>query len=187
MVLAHETGQVDRIEKLAAAANPVNRDASVVAMNPTGKVPTLVLDDGTTLFDSRVICQYLDAQHDGKRLYGADDKARWPILRMEAIADGLLDAALLARYETFMRPEEKRWDDWTRGQMDKISSSLTALEQSVSGRTDLDAGLIAAGCALGYLDLRFPDIGWRDAHPALAKWYETFSKRPSMQATVPVG
>ena len=187
MVVAHETGQSERIEKLAAAASPVKRDANIVAKNPAGKVPTMVLDDGSALFDSRVICQYLDAQHGGARLYAEEGPDRWPILRLEAIADGLLDAALLARYETALRPEDKRWADWQNGQMDKINSSLDAMQDEVSGREGVDAGLIAAGCALGYLDLRFSGLGWRNTRPALAAWYETFSQRPSMQATVPVG
>ena len=187
MVVAYETGQADGIEKHGAAANPVKRDASVVAKNPTGKVPTMVLDDGSALFDSRVICQYLDAQHGGDRLYAEEGPERWRILRLEAIADGLLDAALLARYEIALRPEDKRWPDWLNGQMDKVNSSLDAMQNEVSGRKGVDAGLIAAGCALGYLDFRYGDLGWRNKRPALAAWYEAFSQRPSMQATVPAG
>ncbi|MGX1306856.1 glutathione S-transferase [Amorphus suaedae] len=185
MVIALETGQASDIEKLPSAASPVARDATIVAVNPLGKVPTLILDDGSALYDSRAIAMYLDARHDGAPLYPADGPERWTVMRWEALADGLLDAALLLRYETFMRPEEKRWPEWIAGQYEKIASALDVMEAEIGGRGEIDAGLIAAGCALGYLDLRFADLGWRDSHPALAAWFAGFAERPSMVATKP--
>lgn len=183
MVIALETGQAADIENLPSAANPVDRDASIVAVNPLGKVPALILDDGSALYDSRAIAMYLDTRHAGTPLYPAEGPERWTVMRWEALADGLLDAALLIRYETFMRPEEKRWPEWTAGQHEKIASALDVMEAEIAGRGEIDAGLIAAACALGYLDLRFADLGWRDSRPRLAAWFADFADRPSMIAT----
>ncbi|MDM7947920.1 MAG: glutathione S-transferase [Oceanibaculum nanhaiense] len=186
MVLAIEAGIDGKIEKDKTAASPIERNESLYADNPIGKVPALTTDDGMTLFDSPVICEYLDAEHAGGTFYPAKGKARWVALRQHAIADGLLDAALLARYEGFMRPQELRWDAWLAGQKGKVASALDMLEKEAA---DLDGpitiGQIAVGCALGYMDFRFADDNWRGSRPKLAKWYEGFAARPSMQATVP--
>nr|WP_108258502.1 glutathione S-transferase N-terminal domain-containing protein [Mangrovicoccus ximenensis] len=182
LVLAAETGQ--SVETLASAANPVNRDPGVVAQNPTGKVPTALLPDGSALHDSRVICRWLDTRHDGPKMY-PDGEAVWDVLRREALADGLLDAAVLARYETMLRPKEKQWEEWLIGQMDKIGSSLDVMERDVAGYASIDAGWIAFGCALGYLDFRFAGLGWRDGHPALAAWHAEIASRKSFKATEP--
>lgn len=182
MVMAHETGQ--DVELLPSQASPVARDMTIAPHNPTGKVPTAMTPDGP-LYDSRVICQWLDAQHDGRRMYPADAPARWITLRREALADGLLDAALLARYEAVMRPEALRWPAWSEGQMAKIDAALDAMEQDSHAFDEVDAGTIATGCALGYLDFRFPDHDWRAGRAALAGWFDRFSQRPSMQETRP--
>lgn len=187
MVLAHETGLADRITHVDCAASPVARDPSIVKVNPTGKIPALILDDGTALYDSRVICQYLDTLHGGTRMYTAGGPARFDVLTREALADGLLDAALLARYETVMRPAEKLWPEWLQGQMDKIDSSLDRMAATVAGRQDIDAGQIACACALGYLDFRFPDHDWRSSRPRLAEWFEGMARRESMVETMPKG
>lgn len=181
-VVAHETGQ--QIELVLAAARPTNRDANVVAKNPSGKIPTAVLDDGSSLYDSRVITRWLDAQHSGPKLYPEGD-ALWPVLRREAMADAMLEAALLIRYETVQRPADLRWPDWIRGQNDKIHSSFEQMEREAAGFAAVDAGLIAIACAIGFIDFRFPDWGWRARCPSLAAWYEAFVSRPSMQATMP--
>lgn len=181
MVVALETGQ--EVEKLPAAANPVTRDPAIVAQNPTGMVPTALLPDGSALYDSRVITRWLDAQpHGGPKMY-PEGRALWTVLRREALADGMTDATILARYELAMRPEALRWPDWIRGQMEKVESSLDQLETEAAGFAGIDAGLIAIACSLSYLDLRFADLGWRESHPHLARWYEAFSKRPSMRTT----
>jgi glutathione S-transferase len=185
LVAAHELGLAQRLELLPAAAHPVNRDRSVVAHNPLGKVPTLVTDAGTAFFDSRVICEYLNGLGDG-HLLPAVGEARFAILTDQALADGLMDAAVLARYETALRPEHLRWPDWSGGQMEKVSSALSVFERRAAawgGRVDL--GVIAFGCALGYLDFRYPDIGWRARSPSLARWYEQFAARESMAKTRP--
>ena len=180
LMVAHETGQ--GVERIACAAHPVNRDPKIVAVNPTGKVPTAVLDDGSALYDSRVITQWLDAQHGGAKMY-PNGAARWPVLRTEAMADGLLDAALLVRHEVATRPEDYRWPDWADSHRAKIASSLDELEREAGAFSGVDAGLIAAACALSYLDFRFGDLDWRADHPVLAAWYDEFRERPSMKAT----
>jgi glutathione S-transferase len=185
MVVALELGLADRIEKLAAAANPVTRDAKIVASNPLGKVPTLLTDDGTALYDSRVICEYLNELGRGTLLPAAG-AARWRVLTEQSLGDGILDAALLARYEGAMRPEQSRWPAWTAGQMEKVHSGLATIEANAAAWADaFDLGKITLACALGYLDFRFASIGWRAAYPATAAWHARIDARPSLQATRP--
>lgn len=189
MVCAHEKGVADRIEKLPSAASPITRDKTIVRANPSGKVPTAIVEDGTQLFDSRVICAYVDEMSEAAPLISAEKAARFRALTLEALADSMLDAALLCRYETVMRPKELHWPEWYAGQMEKIDSGLDDLE--ANWRTELDAapsiGSIAAACALGYLDFRFPGKDWRSGHPGLAEWFAGFEERPSMQETKPQG
>ena len=183
MVLAHEHGLVERIELVPTSLSPVQGNDSLVLENPLMKVPSLVTDDGQTLYDSPVICEYLDDMATGRKLFPAAGPARWTALRQQALGDGILDAIILCAYET-QRPEDKRWSGWTDGQMRKAHQGLAAAEtEDLAG--PLTIGPIAIGCMLGYLDLRFPDDGWRRRHPKLAAWYEAFEQRPSMQATKP--
>jgi glutathione S-transferase len=186
LVLAHEVGLIDRIAVTTAGASPTGPAPEVAAHNPLGKIPALVLEDGTALYDSRVICEYLDGLSAGPRLF-PEGAARWDALIRQALADGLLDAALLTRYERVLRPEERRWDAWESGQTGKIRSALDRFETLVAGGPALDIGTVAMACALGYLDLRFPDLAWREGRPALAAWFADFARRPSMEATVPKG
>jgi len=182
LVVAHELGLRDRIEIVPATAHPVTRDRALVAVNPLGQVPTLVLDDGSALWDSRVICDYLNTLAGGDIIPGGD--ARYAALREEALADGVTDAALLTRYETAVRPEPLRWAEWIAGQLDKVACGLAALEPRASAFGDrVDIGTIAWGCALGYLDFRFASFGWRDRHPNAAAWFEWFGGRESMTTT----
>ena len=184
MIVAHETGLVDKIELAPASVAPTAINEVLAVDNPLVKVPTLVLADGTSLFDSRVIAEYLDAQHQGRRLFPAEGPARWKALRGQATADGLLDAALLSRYENVLRPEPLRWKDWTDGQFRKVRQALATLAQEDLG-TEPTIAEIAAGCALGWLGFRFPEEDWRSAHPTLAAWFAEISKRPSFAATTP--
>ncbi|MET3495291.1 glutathione S-transferase [Variovorax boronicumulans] len=185
MVVAHELGIADRIEKLPSAAGPVKRDATILPKNPLGQVPTFICDDGQVLYDSRVICEYLDATHSGA-LFPADGTERWARLTELALADGMTGAALLARYETMLRPETLRWNDWTEGQLAKVRTGLEWLETAAPSFGErVDIGTIAFGCALGYMDFRFPSVDWRASAPHTAKWFEVFNQRASMQATLP--
>jgi len=177
----------DRIETVNAAVSPTQRNPEVVAHNPVGKVPTLVTDDGQAFYDSRVICEYLAGQAaNGTALFPPTGPTRWTALRRQALADGLLDAALLARYETATRPEALRWGDWLDGQLDKIRASAQTIEAEVNDFGDrVDIGTLAIACALGYLDLRYPHLQWRDDAPRAAAWFASFSQRPSLVDTAP--
>ena len=185
LVSAHELGLRERIELLPATPHPVNRDRALVASNPLGKVPTLVTDDGAVLYDSRVICEYLNTMGDG-HLMPEKAAEKWGVSRDAALADGIMEAAVLVRYETFARPEHLRWKDWIDGQMDKVSCGLAEIEGR-AGTFDkrIDLGTIAIGCALGYLDFRFAALGWKNSHPKIAAWFGRFDARESMQATRP--
>jgi len=156
-----------------------------VALNPLGKVPTLMRNDGSPLFDSPVVCEYLDSLHTGDKLYPPGGDARWVALQQAALCDGVLDA-LSARRHELRRPEGQRSADVIDKQRIKSDRGLLALERDadrLSGPVTI--GHIAAACCLGYLDFRFEPEPWRGTHPKLARWYETFSKRPSMQQTMP--
>jgi len=128
LVSAHELGLRERLELLPAAAHPVNRDRAVVAHNPLGKIPTLITDEGTALYDSRVICEYLNSLSDG-HLIPEPGPRRWAALVEQALADGLMDAAVLTRYENAARPEALRWADWIAGQLDKVACALAEIER----------------------------------------------------------
>ena len=185
MACAIELGLDGKIEPAKAAAHPVNRDQNIVAVNPIGKIPTLITDDGLALYDSRVICEYLDQLGGGAKLFPRDS-TRWQALVEQSAGDGLLDAALLCRYEATVRPEELRYTPWRDGQMDKIATSLAQFEKWVPGFGDrVDIGTITVGCALGYLDFRFNDYGWRKGRDALAAWFAKFDARPAMEKTRP--
>ena len=190
MVVAIEHGLESQIEKIPAAPSVLNRVPDLEAANPLGKVPALQDDAGNWLFDSPVICEYLDSLRGGLML-PASGSERWRVLTLQALADGALDAALLMRYEQVLRPEPLRWDDWLAGQRAKIIRSIDLLDGQLGDPpaegAKPDLGAVTVGCLLGYLDFRFPDIGWRTDRPALAAWFERFSERASMRATVPVG
>jgi glutathione S-transferase len=186
MVTAHCLGLTAQIEKLISAAHPIHRDERIAAFNPLAKVPALQTADGLTLYDSRVICEYLDS-YAGGLLFPREGQARWVSLTRQALGDGLLEAALLARYETTARPTDKQWDGWTDGQLTKVRAALADIETQVaqfSTQPD-DIGLITLGCGLGYLDFRFASLDWRADHPATAAWFAVFDQHPAMLTTRP--
>jgi glutathione S-transferase len=186
LALAHEAGLAGRIDLVpTVTADPCSGLAND---NPLGKIPALATDDGQVLFDSPVICEYLDSLHGGGKFLPPAGSARWTALRRQALADGLLDAALLRRYES-ARPADEQSPGWHDKQKAVITRALDALEAEADRLGDpadpVDIGRIAVGCALGYLDFRFAADAWREGRPKLARWYEGFAKRPSMAATVP--
>ena len=186
-VLLHETGQTERVALREVQLSPTAPHAEVMADNPAGKIPALRLADGNVLHDSRVIFDYLDQQHVGEPLIPANGSARWRRLTLASLADAILDAAVLLRYETFLRPEDKRWDDWQQAQQDKIERALSYFERDCLAElaSHFDVAAVGLACALGYLDLRQPQLGWRERYVGLAGWYADVSQRPSMQATQP--
>ncbi len=186
MVVAKELDLVDRIELLPASAHPINRSREIIAHNPLGQVPTLITDDGMMLADSRVICEYLDSFAGGGRLIPASSTARWRALVDQSVGDGALAASVVSRYETAVRPSDKQSKEWIDAQLDKVRCSLVTIESAAAGFGDrLDVGTITFGCLLGYLDLRFADLKWRDSHPATAAWFARFDARPAMASTRP--
>ena len=183
LVCAHELGLRGQLELIPAVPHPVNRDRSVVAQNPLGKIPTLITDQSEVLYDSRVICEYLNEVAQG-RLIPAPGPARWCVLVEQALADGIMDAAVLTRYEATVRPEELRWEAWIGGQLAKVYCALADIEKRAAEFRDrLDLGVISIGCALGYLDLRFGSLAWRDKSPKTALWFDRFNQRESMVST----
>lgn len=185
--LIHELDLHERIERLPSAANPLQRDERITRYNPLGKVPVLVTDGGTPLFDSRVIADYLCSLVPGNRLLPADGESRWVVLRNQALADGLLDAALLVRYEIGPRPEAQRWSGWVEAQSAKIVAALDMLENEAAGWNGcFDLGMLAAGCALAYLDLRFAELEWRARCPVLAQVMAPVLARDSFVQTIPM-
>lgn len=188
LVTAIEKGLDGKIERLPAAAHPVNADMNLAAKNPLGKVPCLITDDGRALFDSSVICAYIDTLK-APHLIPADPKGRFDCMTLESLADGFLDAGILLRYEHALRPEAKRWDDWVKGQMGKIERAMDALETTYASQLagPLTVGQIGVACALGWFDFRYGHVDWRKPRPKLAAFAKSFNERQSMKATVPVG
>jgi glutathione S-transferase len=183
-VLLHETGLISDVEIVPVTNSPLAPDDTNKAQNPLGKIPTLIRADGPAIYDSRVICRFLDAKA-GARLY--PEHRIWETLTLEATADGILEAAVLMVYEARFREEALRSTAWLDAQWLKIDRALDALEarwmSHLHGK--LDMGQIAVACALGYLDFRHGDRDWRGTRPSLAAWYQVFAARPSMEATVP--
>jgi glutathione S-transferase len=182
-VTAREKGLHDRIQLHACV--PLDNPPTLLHANPLGKIPALVLDNGIALYDSPVICEYLDSLDREQPLIPAHGDARWTVLRAQALADGLLDVAVAQVYE-WRRPESERspatlarWHAQMCRAVDEMAVQLGNLPP------ELNLGHIAFGCALGYLDLRFTDLGWRATQPALAAWFADFGQRESMRETRP--
>ncbi len=186
LVVAAECGIADQIEKEEIALTPVNSHAPLNSENPLGKIPSLLLANNESLYDSRVICEYIDALADGG-LFPPNGSARWTALRRQATADGFCDAAVLVRYEGFVRPSEKQWPDWAEAQLKKCRRAIDVLEKdSASFGDTVDIGTLSVAVALGYFDFRNDEEAWRNNAPNLAKWYEGFALRPSLVKTQPV-
>ncbi len=184
VVTAMEIGLDTEIEKIPT--NPWDAATDLPSDNPIGKVPALVIDGARVLFDSPVICEYLDNLHDGAKLFPPSGEARWSALRLQALGDGILDAAVLRLLEG-RRPEERRSPDWVERQKNVVNRALDTLDKEADGleRDAASIGHVTIGCALGYLDFRFPNDDWRRGRPKLTQWYEKFSQRASMKETVP--
>jgi len=184
-IVALETKLGAQIEEITIAVSPVKPHADLRRENPLVKIPALTTDDAGTLYDSAVICEYLDSRA-GAGLFPPPGPARWDQLRLHALGDGLLEAAVLRRYETAVRPQAIQWSEWLDGQRLKIDNGLDTMEAACAqwGDTFL-IGQITAACVLGYLDFRFPAEPWRPGRARLAAWFERVSARPSVAATLP--
>jgi glutathione S-transferase len=181
MVFAHEVGLAGSIE--LATGNVWEPDSQVVKDNPLGKVPALVTPDGV-FAGSYLCCEYLDSLHTGARLIPPAPRQRWPVLQLHAFADGIIEAAVAVSIEKLRRPKEFVYQGTLDRQSEKINRTLDRIAPIALDQAP-DIATITLGCALGYLDFRMPQLGWRNGRPALDQWYASFSQRKSMQATIP--
>lgn len=172
-------GQITRV-----TTNPHVSEPALLAANPLSKVPCLITVDGLALFDSPVICEFLDSVGDAPPLFPRSGGARWLALKQQAIADGLLEAAILRRTEQ-TRPTDAAREAVIARQREVVARALDGLEREVPHKTP-DIGAVAVVCALGYLDLRFSAEPWRDGHPQLAAWFAEIMNLPGFARTAPV-
>ncbi len=184
LMVAAACGIADRVRR--DPTDPWAADTTLGHDNPLGKVPALVLDDGSTLYDSPVICEYLDWAAGGGRAIPAPGPARWAALRRQALGDGICDAAILRRLEQTQRPAERRSDTWDARQKGHVTRALNALEAEAGMLGDgLDVGTISILVALGYLDFRFAAEDWRQGRPNLTAWFARAAAHPSFVETAP--
>lgn len=181
MVLLKEKGIEGQVE--LEKSNPLNREDRAATPNPLGKIPCLIADDGTVLYDSPVILEYLDATCDGPKLLPASGPARWAALRREALADGIMEASLACFIESMRKPEQQSagWLAHNRANAFKAISSLEG--EAAEFGDGVDVGLLSLAIGIAFAEQVFPDEDWRSGSPALASWYETFAARPSMTET----
>lgn len=182
LVAALEIGLGKELEVIHHETSPMRRNQDVFALNPLGKVPVLITDDGMVLFDSNVICEYFDDLLGSPKLIPPERGARYRTLRWQALAQGIADAGIAARWETERRPESLRWSRMRDGQLEKIAAACDFLEQEIHTITPPDVGAISLATALSWIDFRnvYP---FRAGRPRLSSWYAEFSARASMLAT----
>jgi glutathione S-transferase len=186
VIVLLECGLRERVEFVRSVVAMADPNLPLMRDNPLGQIPTLVLADGSALYDSPLICEYLDTLHGGAPLCPPEGAPRWRSLRRQALADGLLATLLLWRQERMKTPAQQL-PAWLAAFSLKLDTALASFEGE-AGEFDLanlDIGQIAIGCMLSYLDYRFTDLDWRSPHPQLAAWHTQFSQRPSMLGTAP--
>ena len=183
-ILIRELDLMDAVEEVQITTNAFDSAPEIIAANPLGKIPALVRDDGPTLYDSRVIAQFLNA-FAGADLY--PDSRRWEVMTLEATAIGIMDSAVSMSYETRLRPENQQSPDWIEAQWEKAARGVRAVNDRWMSHLSgpLNIGHITMGSVLSYLDLRHGARGWRDGNDALAAWHAEFAQRESMVATTP--
>ena len=186
MMVAHETATVDRIERIRTLVAPTKPNPEVMASNPLNKLPTLLLDDGRALYDSRVIAEYLDTLHTGPRLFPSDPAARIEALRLQALADGVLDFLLVGLSER-ARPADQQSPDLQAALAVKFTAAFDQLEREAAAAamtgTTPTIGQITIAAVCGYADFRYAAEDWRKGRPQLAAWHARFALRPSYRAT----
>jgi glutathione S-transferase len=185
-IIIHELALTSRVEDIIVS---LPADAKLRAVNPLGKIPALLLDDGSVIYDSPVICEYLDTLGGGKFFPRAtlfrEAEGRWRALTLQALGDGLADA-VVRRNQEMRLPEERRSSEMLARQTAAIEAAFAVADRAAAKfPPEPTIGEIAIACAIGYLDLRVPHDGWRDRYPQLARWLDVFSQRPSAQATKP--
>ncbi len=182
MVCAHERGLADRIERIPAVVALTRTERSLLPRNPLGRIPTLVLPDGGVLFDSVVICEYLDGLGDAPRLFPAAGPARIDALQRHALGTGFMEMLLLWRGEVLRDQPSAVIIENFEVKRAAVIPALEALVPELEAKP-YDIGHVAIGCSLSYLDFRWPEFSWRGDHPRLAAWHAAFSARPAVQAT----
>lgn len=187
MAVAIETGQASAIQTIPTKVLPARPNEELGAVAPIGMVPALRRTDGTVLYDSRVICEFLDSTHGRRKLFPEAPEARWHALRRQALGDAIVDAGLAIRFENAVRPEPLRWPTAADAQRRRILRIVSAVgEEAADLPRQADIGTIALACALGYLDWRFEQaVPWRSHTPELARWMDDFAERASMRDTAP--
>jgi glutathione S-transferase len=182
-IAAIELGLEDQIELILT--NPWDNPPELADANPLGKVPALLISDNEILFDSPVICEYLDSLNREVTLLPSSGQARWDALRLQALADGILDAAVMIRYDS-LRPEAEQYSGMRTRQINVIRRALISLCSEMTRLIGpVTIGQIAVACAIGYLDFRLAEEDWRKLHPKLDCWYVSWMQRESMQVTMP--
>lgn len=187
---ASELGLTDRLELEPIQVAPVRENTAYAErINPLRKIPALILEDGeTVLVDSTVICQYLDELAGGDRLIPRDGIERWQVLSQQAIAQGMTDALVLARYETALRPQPLRWAEWVVDQQDRFWSGVAWFERHATTALPaarIDISQLALACCLGYAEFRFAELDWPARAPQVNDWYRRIAERPSLRRTDP--
>jgi len=187
MIMAHELGLADQIETVRTVVAASQPNIELMKQNPQSRLPTLVLADGTVIYDSPVICEYFDQLHNGEKLFPASFPERLVALRRQSLGDGMLDTMLMWRGEATRPPEQqsiKHMQAWRL--KTKVSVDMLEEEAGALAASRFSIGHIALGTALGYIDFRFPELAWRDRHPRLKAWHVGFAARPSVRANEPV-
>ena len=180
-LLIQEKGLQERVTEVVQ--NPLKNEQAILSANPLGKIPVLILDEGHALYDSRVICQYLNGLIQAPDLIQSENGEVWPVLRGEALADGIMDATFLSVME-LKRSESERSAFWLERWRRQIKSALDEVEKQIPQHGgDPTLATLAFASALVYLDLRLADLDWRQDRPLVTAWYDDFSTRPSMKAT----
>lgn len=182
LVLAHEIGLADQMTVLHQETSPTQYNASVFALNPLGKVPVLITGDGLALFDSNVICEFLDKLHSGQPMFPVSGRHRFVSLRNQALAQGIADAGILVRWENERRPPDLRWPQLAAGHLEKLTSAFDFIEAEVDLDRPVDIGLIALATALSWIEFR-EILDFSTGRPKLNRWYSTFKQRQSMLLT----
>lgn len=187
VIAAEECGLDDQIERVETF--PWDKDTTYGGVNPVGKVPALVTDDGQVLYDSPVIVEYLDTLHDGEKLIPPSGRDRFEIMRIAALADGMMDAVILLYSELERRPKELQWDFWDQRMRNTVARSLGALEADAANfdPSKPDLAQITTAVGVGWIEFRLSILGidFREGHPNLSKWFDAFSERPSMKGSMP--
>lgn len=187
MIALTELGLQDRVRTVRTVTGGTTPHLELMQLNPLGKIPTLELADGTVIYDSPVILEYLDTLHDGPKLFPSAWPERLVAVRRHALGQGMLDAALALLGEGF-RPAERQSEPHKALWLAKLRACIPALEQEAEALAEsgFTVGHLAIGVALAYLDFRFDHLHWRDGHPKLAAWHASFNARPAVQANLPV-